>query len=272
MAEAGRAEGSGAGGAAIGEQARGAHPGGIPALGAQAQGGDRRAFRSLGLIGAIAAGKSEAARLLAARGAQVVDADRVAHALYAESRPLREAIAAEFGSGVLAADGSLDRRALGARVFADAAAMTRLEALVHPPLLARLEQEMHAAGSGHEIVVLEAALLPRWPALCRRLDGVLAVTAPAELRLERLCRRNGLSPEAARERLAAEVPEALLRATATRVIENTGSKEALEAEIDSFWHSFTAMARSPLNTIAPMDPIPSGPDTPAPGTISAADR
>lgn len=238
MAEASRAESIEGDEAVVGEPSTDARLSGTSPAGAGAPGGDRRSYRTLGLIGAIASGKSEAARLLAAHGAQVVDADRVAHALYAESPPLLASIASEFGTDVIAVDGSLDRRVLGARVFADAAAMARLEALVHPPLLLRLEEEMRAAGRGTEVVVLEAALLPRWPELCRRLDAVLAVTAPAELRLERLCHRNGLSLEEARGRLAAEVPDTLLRTVATQVIDNDGSREDLAMKIDAFWHSF----------------------------------
>lgn len=134
----------------------------------------------VGLIGRIGAGKSTVARLLAAKGADVIDADRIAHEQFADE-DVRRTIAARFGTGVLAADGSIDRAALARLVFgptsAHEAALRDLEAIVHPRVRSRIEAELDRlgrlppAGGGRRVVVLDVPLLVRagWAERCDRL-------------------------------------------------------------------------------------------------------
>ncbi|MEY3203839.1 MAG: Dephospho-CoA kinase [Planctomycetota bacterium] len=134
----------------------------------------------VGLIGRIGAGKSTVARLLAAKGADVIDADRIAHEQFADE-DVRRTIAARFGAGVLAADGSIDRAALARLVFgptaAHEAALRDLEAIVHPRVRRRIEAELDRLGrlpparGGRRVVVLDVPLLVRagWAERCDRL-------------------------------------------------------------------------------------------------------
>jgi dephospho-CoA kinase len=175
----------------------------------------------VGLIGRIGAGKSTVARLLAERGADVIDADRIAHEEL-ETAGVRAALAARFGSGVVKSDGRIDRAAVAAAVFgptpAHEAALRDLEAIVHPRVRLRMEAEIERLGrtpvqaGGRRVVVLDVPLLVRagWAERCDRL---LVVECDESERRRRLAAR-GWSPEqqAAREAAwnrGAGVPEEL---------------------------------------------------------------
>src|SRR5262245_6850690 len=119
----------------------------------------------VGLTGPAGSGKSTVAALLTEAGCPVVDADRVAHELYVPGTALVSELARAFGDRILRPDGSVDRTALGGVVFGSPAARLRLNALVHPPLVAELRGRMSALESaGARIVILEAALLLQWHA------------------------------------------------------------------------------------------------------------
>ena len=137
-----------------------------------------RAVYVIGLTGAIAVGKSTVARMLAAKGAAVIDGDQVVHTLYAHNRALVARIAARFGPAVLAPDGSLDRAALGRTVFPDPAALADLETLVFPEVLAEQEQLLvQAQRERRAVVVLDAVKLVESGA-GRLVDELWIVTAP----------------------------------------------------------------------------------------------
>ena len=183
--------------------------------------------RRIGLVGAIASGKSLAARWFADRGWTVLDADKEAHALYAAGTAMCDAVVTEFGEAVRAADGGIDRARLGGIVFSDPARLKTLEAIVHPALRDRLIHRIEDATARDEMVVLEMALLARWPEMVRRLDMVLGISAPSSLRLSRLRERNGLSEAEARLRLDRQEPEDALLSCATRMVVNVGTPEAM---------------------------------------------
>ncbi len=162
----------------------------------------------VGLIGTIGAGKSTVARMLAAKGGDVIDADRIAHEQFADDE-VRRAIAARFGAGVLAADGSIDRAALARLVFGATAvheaALRDLEAIVHPRVRRRIEAELDrlrclpTTGGGHRVAVLDVPLLVRagWAERCDRL---LVVECREEERRRRLAARGWTAEQqAARE-------------------------------------------------------------------------
>lgn len=178
-------------------------------------------FPLLGLSGGIASGKSHVAARMAERGWAVVDADALAREAVAPGSAGLEALVATFGADLLAADGTLDRTRLGARVFSDAAARHRLNAILHPRIEALLAARVAALPPGTRGAVLDAAL---WVERGRahHFDAFWTVDAPEPLRLTRLATRDGLDAAAARARLRAQAcaPERALHAD--RVILNDG--------------------------------------------------
>jgi dephospho-CoA kinase len=187
--------------------------------------------RLFGLTGNIGAGKSTVARLLAQRGVPVIDADKLAREVVQPGEPALEEIKARFGPGVFQADGSLDRKALGARVFANAEDRAALNAIVHPRIAQASARRIAAlAEAGHKAAVYEAALIVE-NGLDKGMDGLIVVDVPEELQLTRLRARDGLTEPEARARLAAQLPAARKRERATFLIENHGSETDLEAQV-----------------------------------------
>ncbi len=188
-------------------------------------------MRVYGLTGNIGSGKSTVARMLEARGVPVVDADRVARDVVEPGQPALREIAGRF-PGVLQPDGTLDRKALAARVFADVKERQALEHILHPRIAEEVAARMGSlAGAGHPCAVYEAALIVE-NRLDDSLDGLIVVTAPQEAQIERLRRRDGMSEEEARARLAAQLPAGEKVRHARFVIENSGPLAELEAQVD----------------------------------------
>ncbi|MCW2744610.1 MAG: dephospho-CoA kinase [Mycobacterium sp.] len=191
----------------------------------------------IGLTGGIGAGKSAVAELLAAHGAVVVDADRVAREVVAPGTPGLAAVAEAFGPGVLAPDGSLDRPALGAIVFADPAVRRRLEAITHPLIGAETLRRIERAGDA-PVIVHDVPLLVE-AGLTHGYDDIVVVEAPREVRLERLAGR-GVARADAEARMASQATDAQRRAVATVVVDNAGDREALRRQVDALWGRWTA--------------------------------
>ncbi|MFD7509592.1 dephospho-CoA kinase [Streptomyces sp. NPDC059853] len=188
---------------------------------------------SVGLTGGIGAGKSEAVRLLAGHGAVVVDSDRIAREVVEPGTPGLAAVVEEFGPGVLAADGSLDRAGLGRIVFADAGRLAALNAIVHP-LVARRSAQLRAAAPEGSVVVHDVPLLTE-NGLADQYDLVVVVDASPATRLERLTRLRGMSEEDARARMAAQAGREQRLAIADEVLRNDGTREELAAQVDRLW-------------------------------------
>ena len=189
------------------------------------------AVKIWGLTGNIGSGKSTVARLLAAGGVPVVDADRIAREVVEPGRPALAEIARRF-PGVVGPGGTLDRKALGARVFADPDELQALNAILHPRIAQESAARMAAlAGAGHPVAVYEAALIVE-NRLHLDLDGLIVVTAPADAQLARLRLRDGMSEAEAKARIAAQLPEAEKTKLATVVIDNRGSQAELAAQVD----------------------------------------
>lgn len=184
----------------------------------------------LGLVGRAGSGKSTVAKLLAERGARVIDADRLGHEVTDTDPHVREALLREYGPAVYLDDRKLNRRLVAAKVFADPLALERLNALVHPRILRRIRERLSAiSGEGHRgPVVVDAALMLDW-AFERECDAVLAVTAPEQAQVERLVRARGWTPAEARRRLASQRRNEDFAAAADAVVENSGSEAELEA-------------------------------------------
>ncbi|GAA2833457.1 dephospho-CoA kinase [Kitasatospora sp. CM 4170] len=188
----------------------------------------------IGLTGGIGAGKSEVSRLLAAHGAVLVDSDVIAREVVAPGTEGLKAVAAEFGPGVLAADGSLDRPALGAVVFADPERLQALNAIVHPLVRAR-SAELEAAASADAVVVHDVPLLAE-NGLAPLYDLVVVVDAEDDVRIDRLVRLRGMAEEEARARMAAQATRAERLAIADVVIDNSGALAALAPRVAEVWN------------------------------------
>jgi len=193
------------------------------------------------VTGGIGSGKSAVAGRLAAHGAVVVDADRIAREVVEPGTPGLAAVVAEFGPGVLLPDGSLDRAGLAAIVFADPERRAALEAIVHP-LVGQRSAELIAAAPADAVVVYDVPLLTERAggALGRasEFDAVVVVEAPLETRVARLVGR-GLAEADARARIAAQATDEQRRAIADHVVVNDGDLAALDVAVDRLWALLT---------------------------------
>lgn len=183
----------------------------------------------------MGAGKTTASRRLGELGAFVLDADQAARAAVGPGSPGLKAVVARFGPGLLRPDGTLDRPALAARAFGDAGELAALNGILHPLVKAALLRGLgEAARRGAAVAVLDVPLLFEcgWQTLC---DETWLVAAPEALRLARAAARDGMSPAAAKARLAAQMPEAQKRALADVVLENDGTVAALLAQVDGHY-------------------------------------
>jgi dephospho-CoA kinase len=199
----------------------------------------------VGLTGGIASGKSTVARRLVHHGAVHVDADAISREVVEPSTSGLEAVAAEFGAGVLAGDGSLDRAALGAIVFADPDARGRLEAIIHPRVHARTAELIAAAEEADPaaVVVYDVPLLVE----ARRelqFDLIVVCEAPAEVRIERLLANRGMPRAEAERRISAQASDEERRAVADVVIDTSGSLEHTLDQVDELWTDLEARAQN----------------------------
>ena len=185
----------------------------------------------IGLVGRAGSGKSTVARALAEDGARLIEADRLGHEVTDRDPEVREALAAEYGPDIYLADGALDRPRVAARVFSDRAARARLDALVHPRILERIQAEIDALRRAgfRGVVVIDAALMLEW-GLERDCDAVIAVVAPEAAQIERLWRARGWSESEARARLAAQRTNESFAAAADVTLVNQGSADELRRQ------------------------------------------
>lgn len=191
-----------------------------------------RPFLLVGLTGGIATGKSTVAAMFRNLGCPVIDADVLAREVVEPGEPALADIVREFGTGVLAPDGRLDRKALAAVVFADAGRRRRLEAITHPRIRERLASRLAAlAGAGFGgVVIFDAAVIVESGAY-RQMDRLVVVIADEATQLARLRARDGLDEEEARRRIASQMPLAEKAKLADHVIDNSGDRAATEAQV-----------------------------------------
>ena len=196
----------------------------------------------VGLTGPIGAGKSTVAALFRAKGARVLDADAIAKDEQVRGTVGYSAIVQRFGTGILGPDREIDRAKLAAVVFADPAALARLEAILHPRVVARV-LEARAMTSNREVLVVEAIKLLE--GMTHRLcDEIWVVLAPRTTLLERLGRDRGMAAGEAEARLAAQAGDAFYRERAKVVLVNDGDRDALAAAVEREWTGLLARARS----------------------------
>lgn len=192
----------------------------------------------IGLTGNIGTGKSTVLAMLRALGADVIDADRVAHEVMRPGAAAYQGIVDAFGPDILAPDGAIDRIKLGARVFREAAALQRLEAIVHPAVFAAIQALL--AASQAPVVVIEAIKLLEAGLSVTLCDTVWVVTATHEQQVERLMRTRGLSQPEAEMRIQAQPPQEEKVKRADRVIDNRGTLAETAAQVEAAWQALLA--------------------------------
>jgi dephospho-CoA kinase len=187
-------------------------------------------IKLVGLTGGIGSGKSTVARMLRERGIPVLDADTIARQVVEPGQPAHSEIAAAWPE-VMAGDGRIDRKKLGAIVFSDPASQARLQAITHPRIREQVaEQAAALALSGHRLAFLEAALLVE-TGYYQQLDGLVVVSLDEEAQVERVMARDACSRDSALARIRAQKPLADKIRVADHVIDNGGCVEATRARL-----------------------------------------
>lgn len=193
---------------------------------------------SLGLTGGIGSGKSTVSAILEELGASVVDADRIVRALQEPGAPVFEAMVEEFGPGIVASDGSLDRQAVADLVFGDDDALAKLNAIVHPAVGAAIAERLGELAETDDVVILDIPLLVE----SGRDDmaAVIVVDVDPDLAVERLVEHRGFSESDARSRMARQVNREDRLAKADVVLDNSGTPAELRAQVEALWERIEA--------------------------------
>lgn len=186
--------------------------------------------RVIGLTGGIAAGKSTASDFFRARGVPVIDADQVAREVVQPGSPGLAQVASAFGTEVLQADGSLDRRRLRERVFAAPQQRRRLESILHPLIEQRIRE--HLAQIDAPYCILDCALLIEAPNLRALVERVLVIDVPVETQVERLMQRDGMSAAQCQAMLAAQASREQRLEGADDVVDNAGDVDHLLHQLE----------------------------------------
>ena len=187
-------------------------------------------MQAIGLTGGIASGKSVIRRRLAERGVKALDADRVVHDLFAVGTEVTESLKARFGPDIVAVNGSIDRKTLAAIVFEDEKARKDLEAIVHPAVSEAIEAFLNKSTTmGESLAVVDAALMYETGSY-KRYDVIVVAHCPSVVQEERLMRRDHLSSDEAKKRIAAQLPIEEKKRRADYVIDtSTTIAETLKA-------------------------------------------
>lgn len=194
----------------------------------------------IGLTGGVASGKSAVAEAFCALGAALVDTDAVAREVVARGTPGLDAVVAAFGESVLDAAGELDRRRLRAVVFEDPAARRRLEAILHPLIRSRTLAAAEAAAGPYVLIAVPLLVETGFGEL---VDRVLVVDCPPELQVRRLIERDGIDKATAEAMIAAQADRETRLAAADDVIDNSGTLEAMRAQVRALHERYLALAR-----------------------------
>ena len=197
----------------------------------------------VGLTGGIGSGKSTVSSMLAARGAEIVDADVITRDVQAPGSPIVEAIAERFGAEVLDGQHGLRRAVLAEIVFADADALADLNAIVHPAVGAEINRRVNELASTDKVVVLDIPLLTENPR--GKLQGKIVVDVPVEVQLERLVRYRGFTEADARARIARQSSREDRLNGADFVVDNSGSIDELDPQIAELWAWLSSLPQLP---------------------------
>ncbi len=193
----------------------------------------------VGLTGGIASGKSTVANLFAVRGVPVIDTDEISRAVVAPGQPALAAITRAFGSGVLDADGALDRRRMRELIFSDPARRQQLESILHPMILSELKRLSAQAGGPYQILVIPLLVEG---GLEGAVDRILVVDVPRERQVERLLQRDAEDEQQADAIMAAQAPRQARLAKANDVITNDGTIADLESQVERLHERYLRLA------------------------------
>lgn len=201
-----------------------------------------RAKLVVGVTGGIGSGKSTVGRLFQERGADLVDTDDIAHELTGPKQPALQEIAARLGRACLAADGTLNRAEVRARVFADSAARRDLEAILHPMIRREVETRVRATPGPYVLVLVP--LLVETGSYHDLMDRVLVVDCDEQLQVQRAMQRSGLTQDQVRAVMQAQVSRAARLALADDVLNNDGSLAQLARQVETLDDRYRALARA----------------------------
>jgi dephospho-CoA kinase len=196
--------------------------------------GSRSLPYRIGLTGNIATGKTTVGRMLEALGAKRIDADQVSRAVMSPEGGAYPSVVAAFGPDILTPSGAIDRQALGSIVFSDPAALKKLESLVHPAVIGRVDEQIAATKA--RVVVVEAIKLLE-SGMAEAYDAIWVTTCPEAVQRRRLMRYRGLSREATLTRIAAQPPQAEKLARADVVIRTDSTLEATRMQVEAAWRA-----------------------------------
>jgi len=197
-----------------------------------------------GLTGGVASGKSTAARMFEELGAKIIDADRIGHECLLESSPTYAEIVATFGSAILDPSRAIDRNRLGVIVFADAEKLRRLNAIVHPRIIARVEElaNRYHAERRSAVVVVDAALIFE-AGIGGNFAKVVVAWCRPEQQVERLMAKTGLSRAEAEQRIALQMPVEEKRRRADYLLDCSGTLDETLAQVKTIYAAFEREAR-----------------------------
>ena len=196
----------------------------------------------IALTGGIGSGKTTVAERLAKRGAAVIDTDLIAHALTAPGGAAMAAIAAAFGPGPIAADGSLDRAVMRHLIFSDDRARHRLEAILHPLIRARMDEELTQVQAPYAVLAIPLLFETGWTDVA---DRILVVDLPETLQIARVMARSGLTEAEVRLILASQARRETRHQGADDLIDNSGNLEDLLARTDELHERYLTLAQDP---------------------------
>lgn len=190
----------------------------------------------IGLTGGIASGKSTVATTLQRWGAYVIDADKLGHRAYVKGTDAFHKVVAQFGEDIVGADGEVDRRALGAKVFGEGGSLKQLTDIVWPAIydMAAAEIKQSLDNNPNTVVVLEAAVLIEagWQSL---VDEIWVTTVDPSTAIERASARDGVDADAVQARIDAQLSNAERTAEAAVVIDNSADEPQLLAQLENHW-------------------------------------
>jgi dephospho-CoA kinase len=205
----------------------------------------------VGLTGGIGSGKSTVSELLALKGAVIVDADLIVHQIQAPGQPVLAAIAERFGPGVLTAEGALDRAGLAAIVFNDREALKALNGIVHPAVRAEMRRQVQEHRDTDRVVVMDVPLMVEGGRRRYNVGGVIVVDVPVDVAVDRLVRFRAMDETDARARMSRQVSRDERLAAADRVIDNSGDRQSLAAQVDEVWAWIQTLPPAPDEDPAP---------------------
>jgi dephospho-CoA kinase len=207
----------------------------------------------VGLTGGIGSGKSTISSLLEGKGAVIIDADAIVREVQLPGSAVLAELAAKFGPGVLAADGSLDRQAVANIVFTDPDALKALNAIVHPAVGKEMNRRMIEQRTTDHVVILDIPLLTENPR--EGLQGKIVVDVPVEVQVVRLVQYRGFDEADARARISRQATREQRLATADFVVDNSGDLADLQPQIDKLWLWLNSLPQLPAD-YEPITPTP----------------